>query len=247
MALNRGGRLTPENISWFHIAVINGVAGAVTAWAGAMLTGYSIPGSLSPEGLKLHPALYALLLMAGVSILSSELNNILHKLQPLPDLTEAGSKFLTENLAGVLFTVAVIAPLTEELIFRGVILDGLRETYPLRTAVFVSSLLFAAVHVQPYLMINAFVIGLILALIRLRAGSLLLCVIIHGLYNALPFLLTRVLSIHIQGYTPAETQAVEFQPWWFDLAGLALTALGAAGLRSSTASEKPGVENTMQH
>jgi membrane protease YdiL (CAAX protease family) len=101
----------------------------------------------------------------------------------------------------------------------------------------VSALLFALVHVHPYLMINALFLGLLFALIRLRTGSLLLCMMIHGIYNAIPFLLTRAVSLQIPGYTSFPAEGVQFQPIWFDAIGVALTALGLAGLRFASRPE----------
>lgn len=231
--LSKAGRIELQDMSWIHIAMINGVAGVITVWAGATLTGYSIPEAFTGGKIQIPEGLSAILAVFGLIILSSELNNLLNWIAPLTDSVDMPGKFLQENLIGVLATVGIIAPVTEELIFRGVILDGLRANYKLQTSILVSALLFAIVHVHPYLMINAFLLGLLFALIRLRTGSLLLCMIIHGLYNALPFLLTQVLSVQIPGFTSATEAgaAVQFQPIWFDLLGLGLTAAGLLGLR----------------
>lgn len=230
-ALSRAAGVELKELSWMHIALINGVSGAITVWAGATLSGYSISGALGGGKIEAAEALSALLAIVGVSILSSELNNLLQWIAPITDAVDMSGNFMNENLAGVLFTVSFIAPVLEELIFRGVILDGLRRTYRLQTSILVSAILFAIVHVHPYLMINAFFLGLLFALIRLRTGSLLLCMLIHGFYNAIPFLLTRVVSVQITGYTAFSSDAVQFQPLWFDGLGIALTALGLAGLR----------------
>lgn len=238
IALTKYQHLEAKDISWIHIAVVNGVSGVITAWAGAMLTGYSLFEAFTFEDLEMRELISAFVAVAGISILTSELNNVLQWIQPLQDLGDTGDRLLTDNLAGVLFAVAFVAPVTEELIFRGIILDSLRESYLLRTSIFATSLLFAIVHVQPWMMVNAFLIGLFLALIRLRTGSLMLCVLIHGFYNALPFLLTRVFSVQIPGFTPVANQAVQFQPWWFDVLGLLLLLAGMAGLRLNTHSSQ---------
>ncbi len=58
---------------------------------------------------------------------------------------------MNQNLFGLLFAVAVVAPVTEELIFRGVIQDGLTVSYRTQTAVLASSILFGLVHGLPWL------------------------------------------------------------------------------------------------
>ena len=229
-ALSRAGRIDLKELSWMHVALINGISGVITAWAGATLNNYSIPDVLGAGRIELSEAFSALLAILGVSILSSELNNLLQWIAPIGGI-DMSDNFMKENLMGVLFTVSLVAPVLEETIFRGIILDGLRKSYRLQTAILVSAALFALVHVHPYLMINAFFLGLLFALIRLRTGSLVLCMLIHGLYNSIPFLLTRVVSIEIPGYTPFSGGAVQFQPLWFNALGLALTGIGLAGLR----------------
>ena len=50
---------------------------------------------------------------------------------------------------GAFFKVAVIAPVVEELIFRGLILQGFRKNYSPGFAVFMSALLFSLYHLNP--------------------------------------------------------------------------------------------------
>ncbi|MBK6285444.1 MAG: CPBP family intramembrane metalloprotease [Draconibacterium sp.] len=51
---------------------------------------------------------------------------------------------------GAFMKVAVVAPIVEELIFRGLILQGFRRNYTAFTAVFMSALLFALFHLNPW-------------------------------------------------------------------------------------------------
>jgi membrane protease YdiL (CAAX protease family) len=71
----------------------------------------------------------------------------------------------------------------EELLFRGVILTGLRELFRTRTSVVVSALLFASIHLSPISFLHLGALGVVLAEVRLRTGSLFPCVLIHGAYN----------------------------------------------------------------
>lgn len=81
----------------------------------------------------------------------------------------------------------LLAPLFEELLFRGVLLGWLADRYSLLVAFFVSAALFAAMHGFPIVMPYAFLFGLAANSLRLRSGSLLPGLVMHAL-NSLLFL-----------------------------------------------------------
>lgn len=88
------------------------------------------------------------------------------------------------SLALVLLDFAVLPALGEELVFRGVILSGLRGVFRDHTAALISALMFATLHVSPISFLHLAVIGYVLARIRLRTHSVWPAVILHGVYNA---------------------------------------------------------------
>ena len=91
--------------------------------------------------------------------------------------------------AGVTLLVVgavLIAPLSEELFFRGMLLQALwrRVGGPWR-AIAGSALAFAAIHYpQPQTVVPLFTLGLILGYLRVRSRSLAACVLAHALFNA---------------------------------------------------------------
>lgn len=84
--------------------------------------------------------------------------------------------------------VAVIAPIVEELIFRGLILHGLRRNYNGFTAVFISALLFALFHLNPWQFPATFLLGLLLGWIVIRTKSIILSILGHSINNLLVLL-----------------------------------------------------------
>jgi hypothetical protein len=84
--------------------------------------------------------------------------------------------------------VGVYAPLVEELAFRGVILTGLAPSLGARDALWLSSLLFMAWHMQPAMFPHTLALGLLTGTLRLRSGSLYPCILAHGVHNALAML-----------------------------------------------------------
>lgn len=84
-------------------------------------------------------------------------------------------------------TIAIAAPVLEELIFRGIILDGLLKTYsPLKSIVF-SSVLFGIVHLNPWQFVSAFIIGLFSGWVYYKTKKLTLSIMIHAVNNLFAF------------------------------------------------------------
>lgn len=89
---------------------------------------------------------------------------------------------------GAFLKVAVIAPIVEESIFRGLILHGLRRNYNAFTAVVISALLFALFHLNPWQFPATFVLGLLLGWLMIRTRNILLAIIGHSINNSLVLL-----------------------------------------------------------
>lgn len=88
-------------------------------------------------------------------------------------------------------TVVALAPLAEEMFFRGFLLTGLSHRFTRPGALVVSSALFAVLHGAVGLMVPVFFAGLVLGLLYLRSGSLLAPWTAHALQNALAYALGR--------------------------------------------------------
>lgn len=89
---------------------------------------------------------------------------------------------------GAFLKVAVVAPIIEELIFRGLIFNGFRKNYNGFVAVFMSALLFSLFHLNPWQMPATFVLGLLLGWLMLRTNNIFVAIIGHSINNALVLL-----------------------------------------------------------
>lgn len=85
--------------------------------------------------------------------------------------------------------LVVIAPLVEEVIFRGLLLPALSRRFGIVAASIVSSFLFAAVHWQLNVGIITFIMGLLLSWLYYRTRSLWPAIMFHSLKNLLAFIL----------------------------------------------------------
>ena len=95
----------------------------------------------------------------------------------LEDLRSAG------GLPLLLIAVAVVPAICEEILCRGPVLAGLRRSVGPTAAVVLSGLLFAALHQSPYRFIPQAALGMVLALLTLRTGTVVPAIIVHALHN----------------------------------------------------------------
>lgn len=86
--------------------------------------------------------------------------------------------------------IAVVAPVAEEIFFRGMLFAGLRTRFSLWPAAIVSGLAFGIPHVTsgPTAAIPLSVFGIALAWIYNRTGSIWPCILIHALNNGIALL-----------------------------------------------------------
>ncbi|NQU26012.1 MAG: CPBP family intramembrane metalloprotease [Candidatus Nealsonbacteria bacterium] len=225
-----GGQQAADESMVLAMGPINIVAFAVT-----MLVGLVFGGLRWSEVVRLTPFRGALLApiavaVVGIGILASELDNVSRFILPMPDFIAKLAEDMMSGGLAMAIVLVVVAPLTEELLFRGLILRGFLKRYGTVPAVLLSTLLFALVHLNPYQFASAITMGIFLAWLFVRTRSLWPCIIAHALFNChvivLP-ILHDTFGLEIRGYTgmPGDGAAV-FQPLWFDALGLVLVGLG---------------------
>ncbi len=110
----------------------------------------------------------------------------------LPKLTTSGS-----IIAG-LFGLVILPSFSEELLFRGIILRGLRKMGMWKAAL-LSSTLFMLMHMNFAQALNAFMAGFVLSLVYFKTGSLWPSVIVHFVNNLLSLALQTVMDNYAGG------------------------------------------------
>jgi len=80
-------------------------------------------------------------------------------------------------------SVILLAPLGEELLFRGLLFRGVRRSSPLWVALFVSALAFSLSHVEPLAVVILFPVGLAFAWALHRRGTLVVPIAAHATFN----------------------------------------------------------------
>lgn len=91
---------------------------------------------------------------------------------------------------------AVIAPLTEEFLFRGYIYGTLRRNMGAPAALLLASALFAAIHLNAAVLAPLFLLAVCLTLAYEATGSLWTSVCLHSLFNSLMLGIMAYASMH---------------------------------------------------
>ena len=90
-----------------------------------------------------------------------------------------------------LILLAILPAICEELVFRGIIFNGLKQ-YGNMSAVFLSATLFMLVHSSVEQTIYPFFVGIVLALLMLRTNNIVYPIILHFLNNAIVVVMNYV-------------------------------------------------------
>ena len=126
----------------------------------------------------------------GIIILSDELDRIIQIFLPAPEyILDLNGLLQPESIMGfiLLFTaVVIIAPLGEELLFRGFLQQILEEHWKdVTRAVLVTALFFAMIHMNPYWFVQIYILGILLGFLAWKTKSVLPPLILHSINNAM--------------------------------------------------------------
>ncbi len=83
--------------------------------------------------------------------------------------------------------VCLLAPIIEEILIRGCILNSLQSKYGIIISLLISTLLFAVLHFNFVQTLSAVICGLILGVLYITTGELFSCILAHSLYNTISY------------------------------------------------------------
>lgn len=191
----------------FDMALEEAIACALALAVGLRWAG---DGSVGAR-LSIRPVSYAVAVLALVAGLAlqfplAEAENVLRELWPITVQQQLRMQrlFEPEGLWGgisLVLAVVVVAPVGEELVFRGLMLPALERRYGTWFALIASALMFGTAHLggaHPLVAVAgpALLAGLLLGAVLVRTRSVVPGIAMHAGINAVPVLLpSRVISI----------------------------------------------------
>ncbi len=162
-----------------------------------------VDGSLDriKDMLKFGSTKRALILLVGIPIIITIIDFVLTIVYGIAWIGIFGEPSTTTDLgtywesssidvALLFLSVAIVTPIVEELMFRGYILDAINRKHSDWTAIIWSSILFGLIHIDPFVVGQAFMGGIIYGWIRVRTGSLLPSIAGHMMWNMLALMLS---------------------------------------------------------
>ena len=140
-----------------------------------------------------------LLILAAILFLSDMVSLLLH--QPIVPPFMADAYKTASFLPALLFAIIVVAPIFEEIFFRGFLFQGIRYSRlgPIG-AIGITSLFWAVIHLQynVYGMTTLFALGLLFGIARLKTDSIHLLMVMHSLVSLVATMET-ILYVHFTG------------------------------------------------
>ena len=133
------------------------------------------------------------------------------------DFTKMGAV----DLLILVVSSSIAAPIVEEIIFRGILLNAMSRIMSIRNAVIITSLIFGLLHrTSVATVVITTILGIALACIYIANNNLINSIIVHGLYN----LLALFISYKIQVIDPwiQSLEILNFNPLSMLLGGAAL-------------------------
>lgn len=156
-------------------------------WSSVGLRGFKVF-----QGLRYIAGYYLILLglLVALAVIASGLGA---EVPVRPDGKSGGTDALaTAGSFWIAFALSVIlAPIIEEIVFRGVLFPALGRRYGVVVGIFVSSFLFTLVHINPIQMISVLPLGIYLAIMYYRTGSIYPGMILHATWNLMVLLIAQ--------------------------------------------------------
>lgn len=95
--------------------------------------------------------------------------------------------------AMLVLIVVAVAPVIEEIVFRGIVLTSLRERWGDTPAILVSSFVFAALHLNLFSFLPIFAVGVVLSRLFISSRSLWVSMVCHSAFNGIGVIFLLVL------------------------------------------------------
>ncbi|NFE71823.1 CPBP family intramembrane metalloprotease [Clostridium botulinum] len=124
----------------------------------------------------------AMLIIGYILVYDNTIDIVLSKVVKNSWFYDVMTKEMKNPIVGFIGTV-IMAPIFEEIVYRGIMLDELLVKYNYKKAIIISALIFAVIHLNFVQLTDAFIAGIILGTVYCKTKCLIPCIIIHFLNN----------------------------------------------------------------
>lgn len=139
---------------------------------------------------------YVFISIGWIIVLSNE------KIMSIPKITETFDNYsenveplMKGNILFLILIVVVVVPIFEEILFRGLIFNKLKDNMNIYLALVVQAVLFGIFHMNIIQGIYTFILAIIIGLTFIWLKSIWAPIIIHAIFNSLNFVLQPLLQV----------------------------------------------------
>lgn len=164
------------------MAAISGILTIVTLWIFFLIRKKKLSQETGME--KIPGTYFSYAVVLGISLAVA----ISFGMSLLPEswieaYAQEADLMVGDSVLLMVISTMVVAPLVEEIVFRGLMLSRLRKAMPVGWAVAVSSLLFGLAHGQILWIAYAAILGVIMSVVVVKTKSLTTSIILHMTFN----------------------------------------------------------------
>ena len=218
-----------NNYILYFLAVINTISFGSVIFIGIKIIKLPVKEIFTKKKSPKLLILSIFITCIGLAIIVSEIDNIFQKYFPMND--ELSDFFMnlfkTKDILGSILVLSIVAPITEELFFRGIIFKSFLNQYNLKFSIILSSLLFGLIHLNPWQFLGSSLLGIYLSWIYYETENLFTPILAHSFFNGIPILLTKFAPMEIEGLTK-KSKSFSLQPLCLDISGIVLLISGIA-------------------
>jgi membrane protease YdiL (CAAX protease family) len=135
---------------------------------------------LAPTGLVIYFIFSAILILIATHLFPS------FNVDQAQDIGFSGLSQKYEYILAFL-TLVVVAPVAEEVLFRGYLYGKLRRHVPIWAAILATSILFGAIHGAWNVAIDTFALSVVLCILREMTGNVWASILLHMMKNGIAF------------------------------------------------------------
>ena len=179
--------ILPEYVDWFDKNIANAFAYALPMLATIYVVYKKIKKTsdvkkvfnFSVDGFEKYLFIVplTLVMMLWVDFFAS--------LIPMPDwIADVFKEAFNLSIPNIIM-IAILAPLLEEVLVRGLVLRGYLLNYSPIKAIIASAIFFGAIHLNPWQFVGGFVSGIFLGYLYYKTKSLIPSILVHFLNNSL--------------------------------------------------------------
>lgn len=140
--------------------------------------------------IKLNVLVISLIIGIAMTVISDEIDRLIQIIINIPESFRLiYEKFLVINSISdffiVVFSAVILAPVLEEMLFRGFLQTTLEKNINIKAAIIVTSIIFAIFHAYPWVLLQIFIIGVVMGIMAWKSNSIIPSMMVHLINNGI--------------------------------------------------------------